>query len=60
VAGTTTRVSVSTAGTQGDSGTGGPTISANGRLIFFAGVATNLVPNDTNAACDVFLRDLGT
>ncbi|SCG72166.1 WD40-like Beta Propeller Repeat [Micromonospora inositola] len=60
VAGTTTRISVSTAGTQGDSQTGGPSISANGRLIFFSGVATNLVPNDTNGAADVFLRDLGT
>jgi Tol biopolymer transport system component len=60
VAGTTTRVSVSTAGTQGDSQSGGPMISANGRLISFSAVATNLVPGDTNSATDVFLRDLGT
>jgi Tol biopolymer transport system component len=58
-AGTTTRMSVSTAGIQGDSQTGNPVISANGRLVFFSGVATNLVPNDTNSADDVFLRDLG-
>jgi Tol biopolymer transport system component len=60
VTGTTTRMSVSTAGIQGDSQTDGPTISANGRLIFFGGVATNLVPNDTNSTSDVFLHDLGT
>jgi hypothetical protein len=34
-------------------------VSADGRFIAFAGPATNLVPGDTNASWDVFLRDLG-
>ena len=32
--------------------------SADGRYVAFSTAADNLVPNDTNAACDVFVRDL--
>ena len=35
-----------------------PTISSNGQFILFESRASNLVPNDTNGAADVFLRDL--
>lgn len=40
----------------------GAALSADGRFIAFASRGTNLVPNDTNAEADVFLRDrlLGT
>jgi hypothetical protein len=32
-------------------------VSADGRFVVFWSVATNLVPGDTNAAWDIFLRD---
>jgi Tol biopolymer transport system component len=35
-------------------------ISSNGRWMVFESFANDLVPNDTNGACDVFLRDLWT
>jgi len=35
-----------------------PSISFNGRYVAFTSEASNLVPNDTNNARDVFLRDL--
>lgn len=63
----TTRVSVSSSGVQGnaDSGTGvtgdfGGTnlsISADGRYIAFASAANNLVTGDNNGTTDVFVRD---
>ncbi len=34
-----------------------PSLSADGRFVAFASAATNLVPRDTNAAADVFVRD---
>ena len=59
--GTTKRVSVSTAGTQGVGDSTGPTsISDDGRLATFDSFATNLASGDTNAARDVFVRDLQT
>ena len=56
-AGTTTRVSVGSAGVQGNSGSGQPSISADGRYVAFESDATNLVANDTNGVRDVFVRD---
>ena len=53
----TTRVSLSTAGLQGDRDTYASGISANGRYVLFNSIATNLVPGDTNDASDVFVRD---
>src|SRR5438093_423044 len=53
----TTRVSVSSASIQGNGLSNGPSISADGQFIAFYSDATNLVPGDTNAARDVFLRD---
>lgn len=35
-----------------------PSISADGRWVAFKSFATNLVPDDTNAAPDVFVKDL--
>ncbi len=34
-----------------------PALSADGRYLVYVSAATNLVPNDTNSALDVFLRD---
>jgi Tol biopolymer transport system component len=53
--GTTTRVSV---GSEGDGPSVNPSISAAGAVIAFESSATNLVAGDTNAAVDVFVRDL--
>jgi Tol biopolymer transport system component len=57
-AGTTTRVSVSTAGTEGDDESYVPLISDNGFVVGFSSYATNLVDDDTNDESDVFVRDL--
>ncbi|MEG4086499.1 calcium-binding protein [Microcoleus sp. POL10_C6] len=54
---TTTRVSVGSAGNQGNNGFGEPSISADGRLVAFSSNATNLVPGDTNNRHDIFVRD---
>jgi Tol biopolymer transport system component len=53
----TTRVSVSSTGEQADDGSDRPSISADGRFVVFDSYATNLVPSDTNARSDVFVRD---
>jgi Tol biopolymer transport system component len=61
--GTTERVSVSTAGAQGNANCfDAPSISADGRYVAFTSAASNLVANDTNGTLDVFVRDrlLGT
>jgi hypothetical protein len=55
--GTTERVSVDSAGAQGDSASDAPSISADGRYVAFWGYATNLVPGDTNGVADVFVHD---
>jgi Tol biopolymer transport system component len=66
VAGTTTRVSVSSSGAEAITPTDGtslfcvsgmPSISADGRFVAFESTATNLVPDDTNGRMDIFLRD---
>ncbi len=53
----TTRVSVATDGTQANDCTFGPAISADGRYVASYSDASNLVPNDTNRASDVFVHD---
>jgi Tol biopolymer transport system component len=57
--GTLSLVSVATDGTlgAGASGVGGVAISADGSIVAFQSVALNLVPNDTQAGGDVFVRD---
>jgi Tol biopolymer transport system component len=54
--GITERVSVSSDGTQANSGSFGGTISADGRVVAFTSYATNLVVGDTNGRRDVFVR----
>ena len=56
--GTMTLVSVASDGTQGNSGSAHPSISADGRYVAFDSDASNLVSDDTNSALDVFVRDM--
>ncbi|MGH8990430.1 MAG: TolB family protein [Acidimicrobiia bacterium] len=56
--GTTSRVSLGGNGEQPDGTSTTPSISGDGRFVAFASDATNLVPDDTNGASDVFLRNL--
>src|SRR5207249_1529467 len=70
--GTTERVSVDSAGNQGDGPSSGganrPSISADGRFVAFRSFASNLVPGDTNGTgdprrgpgFDVFVHDRQT
>jgi Tol biopolymer transport system component len=55
--GATERVSVDSAGAEGDGASLYPSISADGRYVAFTSEATNLVPGDTNAHRDIFVRD---
>jgi len=55
--GTTELISLSSTGVQGNSGSVGPSISADGRFVSFDSQATNLVPHDGNGNFDVFVRD---
>jgi Tol biopolymer transport system component len=55
--GQTTRVSVSSAGGQGDGDSVMPSISADGRYLAFWSSAGNLVGGDTNGQRDVFRHD---
>jgi Tol biopolymer transport system component len=55
--GTTERVSLSTAGIQGNGRSFSVALSADGRYLAFVSEADNLVPGDTNHARDVFVRD---
>ena len=59
VALTTERVSVSSAGEQGNNNSNGAYIgiSTDGRYVAFRSSASNLVSDDTNAKDDVFVRD---
>ena len=52
-----TRVSVANDGSQGSGASTTPAISADGRFVSFASFSANLVPGDSNAKTDVFLRD---
>jgi Tol biopolymer transport system component len=57
---TTTRVSLSSGGTQGDFHSWGGRISADGQRVAFMSDAANLVPGDTNQTVDVFVHDVRT
>ena len=53
-----TRVSLGPNGVQPSGGDSfSPAVSADGRYVAFASDATNLVPDDTNSATDVFVYD---
>jgi archaellum component FlaF (FlaF/FlaG flagellin family) len=58
--GATERVSVDSAGNQGNNGSGGSAITANGRYVAFSSDADNLVPGDTNGQTDIFVHDRKT
>lgn len=51
------RVSIASNGTQADQSSYAPSISADGRFVAFYSDASNLVPEDTNNAPDVFVHD---
>jgi hypothetical protein len=55
--GVLTRVSVSSGGDEANGASSYPSISRDGRHIIFSSCATNLVPGDSNWACDVFIHD---
>ncbi|HTE07041.1 MAG TPA: calcium-binding protein [Planctomycetota bacterium] len=54
---TTTLISVSSAGVQGDETSGPGGVSADGRFVVFASFASTLVLGDTNGDSDIFVRD---
>ena len=58
--GTTTRVSVDSAGAEADFGSRDSSISADGRFVSFNSDATNLVAGDMNGVSDVFVHDRDT
>jgi len=58
--GTTERVSVDSAGNQGNDRSNGAAISSDGRYVAFGSSASNLVPGDTSHAGDVFVHDRQT
>lgn len=53
----TVLVSVSTSGTSSDGWSSLPSLSANGNLIAFPSIGTNVVDDDSNNCIDVFMRD---
>ncbi|HJT79962.1 MAG TPA: hypothetical protein VJ719_02100 [Chthoniobacterales bacterium] len=55
--GQTEIVSISTNGTAGEHDSRIPSISDDGRFVAFESIATTLVPEDTNGASDIFVRD---
>jgi uncharacterized repeat protein (TIGR01451 family) len=57
VAGITVRVSESSAGAEGNARSIGNDISGDGLVIALGSEASNLVPNDTNFAKDIFVHD---
>ena len=57
VTGVTERVSVSSNGIQGNGDSFPIAVSNDGRFVAFRSLATNLVPGDTNAVSDLFVRD---
>ncbi len=58
--GTTRRVSVNSAGNQGNASSDNASIGYNASVVAFASRARNLVANDTNSAYDVFVHERST
>jgi Tol biopolymer transport system component len=58
VAGTTTRVDIANDGSEANAPVLGARMSGDGSAVVFWTAASNLVPNDTNGAVDVFVRDV--
>lgn len=59
-AGSTTRISVGDLGQQGNSYSGNPDISSDGRYLVFSSWSSNLLPNDVHSTLDVFMKDQST
>lgn len=57
---TTARESLGNGGVQGNDGSYGAGVSADGRWVLFCSDATNLVAGDTNGFTDTFVRDRST
>ncbi|MDR7277128.1 TolB family protein [Catenuloplanes atrovinosus] len=55
--GVTELISVADDGTQGDAESRDPSVGLSGRCVVWASGATTLVPGDTNASYDIFVRD---
>ncbi len=55
--GVTERVSVSSAGSEGNQQSERSAVSADGRFVAFVSLADNLVPGDTNNEADIFVHD---
>ncbi|MFT7680017.1 MAG: hypothetical protein ACI8QC_004023 [Planctomycetota bacterium] len=60
LSGTTVRVSVDSAGGQGNDSSYLPRISADGSTVTYYSYARNLVPGDWNGAHDVFVHELAS
>ncbi|UCD34500.1 MAG: PD40 domain-containing protein [Nitrospiraceae bacterium] len=56
-AGSTTRVSVDSLGSQANNSSFAPSVSSDGRYIAFDSLAGNLVASDTNGLRDIFVHD---
>jgi len=55
--GETQRVSLDSAGVEGNDASLAPSISGDGRFLVFISLATNLVAGDTNGVSDIFVHD---
>ena len=53
-------VSVASDGSPGNDDSTSPSLSADGRVVAFASIATNLAPGDTNGEMDIFVHDRHT
>jgi Tol biopolymer transport system component len=53
----TERISVASDGAQANAFSARPAISADGRVVAFESLASNLSPGDTNASADIFVHD---
>jgi Tol biopolymer transport system component len=58
VAGTTTRVSLSSFGEQGNGASSEPSLSRDGQIVAYSSLASNLVADDFNRVRDIFVYEL--
>ncbi len=56
--GVSQRVNSAVGGEPGDGVPDGASVSPDGRFVGFSDTSTNLIPNDTNAVEDIFIKDL--
>jgi hypothetical protein len=56
VAGTTVRKSLTAGGGEVNEASSAPWLAGDGTAIAFASVGTNLVPTDTDATSDIYVR----